>query len=81
MVDVLFLLLFADVDTFLGLFTAGEAVTVTGLAFALILCNEGKVVMCMMSCHLSCFFSLPPVVEDIAETGRGRCHAASIESQ
>lgn len=49
MVDVLFLLLFADVDTLLGLFTAGEAVTVTGLAFALILCNEGGDVHDVMS--------------------------------
>ena len=35
MVDILFPLLFVDVDVLLGLFTTGEAVTVIGLAFAL----------------------------------------------
>lgn len=40
MVDVLFPLLFVDIDILLGLFTAGEAVTGMGLAFAFILYTE-----------------------------------------
>lgn len=40
MVDVLFPLLFVDIDILLGLFTAGETVTGMGLAFAFILCTE-----------------------------------------
>ena len=40
MVDILFPLLFVDVDILLGLFAARETVTGMGLASALILCTE-----------------------------------------
>jgi hypothetical protein len=39
MVDVLFPLLFVDVDVLLGLFAAGEAVTGMGLALYLMVCG------------------------------------------